>query len=145
MSPNCHIFLSPYFLYNIDMEFGVYGIIKAERHSHKTGYMNLSPGQSAHIDGKDFTYCEFRVMSEVMKVKSHKEIAAALGKSVKTIDAQILGIYKKIGIHKIGEFYQWGRRVGFDDQGVYTIPTLQIPRAKAPVHIAPHKRKKQPK
>jgi len=102
----------------------------------------MEPGESVFIDGKKFTYTEFRVIQQAMQDKSHKEIGAALHQSCRTVDTHMRAIFKTLGIHKVTELIAWGHQVGFDNLGNYRPKAMQIPPRSRWVRDTPKKRKK---
>lgn len=103
----------------------------------------MEPGEKRFIGGKEITYCEFRIIQQVMKGLLRKEIAAALGKSPDTVDSQMWTLFRKLETESINELILWGIETGFDREGNYTPKALEIPPLVPPVRILKKKKKKK--
>lgn len=78
------------------------------------------PNQTYLIGGKEITGCEFEIIKQAVQSLPRKLIAPNLGKSIKTLDAQMRLLYLKLHIKKIGELIIWALDNGFDRHGNYT-------------------------
>ena len=105
----------------------------------------MEPGETKFIGGKEITYCEFRIIQQVMKGLLRKQVAAALGKSEDTIDCQMRVLFIKLEIKKINELIAWGYDKGFDSKGNYTLKVLIIPPVVPPPPPARKKKTKKKK
>lgn len=63
-------------------------------------------GVSFNHRSSALTAAEQRVYDQLIAGRSLKEIAAALGRSERTIDTHKRAIFAKRGVHKLGELFQ---------------------------------------
>lgn len=71
------------------------------------------PGES---DLAGLTARELELVAHVAEGKSNKEIAAAAGISVKTVEAHLASVFVKLGVTNRREVMNWARERGMDDE-----------------------------
>ena len=76
--------------------------------------------ESIIIDGKKITRCEFEILQLLVQGMLRKEIANTRCREIKTIDTQLMLLYRKLGVPKLAKCVAWALTNGFDKDGNYT-------------------------